>query len=135
MPEEDSDRLGDLDYMVIRIQDAVHELQPEIVYSPSANDVRESRQNAFQATDVAASKVPGFYCYQAATTTLDFRPTIFEDISDFLAQKMTALEYYEAQVEGRPHLDPELARATARYWGRFLGYGVVEPFEVVRHTI
>ena len=135
MPDEDGGRLGDLDYMIIRIQDAVHELEPEIIFAPSANDVRESRQNAFQATEIAGSKVPGFYCYQAATTTLDFRPTVFEDISDYLAQKMVALEHYEAQVKGRPHLDPELARATARYWGRFLGYGEVEPFEVVRATI
>ena len=99
------------------------------------NDVRESRQTAFQATLIACARVHGLYCYQAATTTLEFRPTVFEAISEHLDLKMAALSHYEAQVRGRPHLDPELARATARYWGRFLGYGEVEPFEVVRHSL
>jgi LmbE family N-acetylglucosaminyl deacetylase len=121
--------------MVMAIQDAVHDLSPEIVFTPSANDVRESRLNTHQATLIAASKVPGLYCYQAATTTLEFRPTVFETVSEYLDQKMASLSHYEAQVRGRPHLDPELARSTARYWGRFLGYGEVEPLEVVRHSL
>ena len=35
-------------------------------------------------------------------------------------------------MRSRPHLDPEFVRSTARYWGRFLGYGLVEPLEVIR---
>ena len=34
-----------------------------------------------------------------------------------------------------PHLHPSLARATAQYWGRFLGYADVEPFEVIRQNL
>lgn len=135
LPMEGAPELVDLDVMVLRIQDVIHELDPEIIYAPSGQDVRESRTNTFQAADISGSKVSGFYCYQSATTTPDFRPGVFEDISEYLDQKMAALSHYEAQVRGRPHLDPELARASARYWGRFLGYGEVEPLEVVRHTI
>jgi len=134
-PPDDAPEIGDLDGMVLRIQDTIHEWEPEIIFAPSAKDVRDSRTHTFQAADISGSRVPGFYCYQAATTTLDFRPSIFEDISEYLDQKMAALSHYEAQVLGRPHLDPELARASARYWGRFLGYGEVEPLEVVRHSI
>ncbi len=135
LPLEGAPEIGDLDVMVLRLQDIVHELEPEILFAPSGRDVRESRTHAHQAADISGSKVPGFYCYQSATTTLDFRPGVFEDISEYLDQKMAALSHYEAQVRGRPHLDPDLARASARYWGRFLGYGEVEPLEVVRHTI
>jgi CheY-like chemotaxis protein len=127
--------LPDLDYMVIRVQDAVHELEPDLVFAPSGNDVRESRQHAFKATGIAGSKVPGLYCYQAATSTLEFRPTVFEDLSEYLDQKVGALALYEGHTRGRPHLDPDRARASARYWGRFLGYGEVEPLEVVRHSL
>jgi len=87
------------------------------------------------AAEISAPKSSSLLCYQAATTTLDFRPTLFEDISDFLDQKMAALSHFLMQVQGRPHLDPDLARAAARYWGRFLGYGEVEPFEVTHHTL
>ena len=135
LPRTDRPGIAEMDHMVIQIQDAVHELTPEIVFVPSSQDVRESRLHTYLAADIAAGRVPGFYSYQAATTTLEFRPTMFEDVSDYLDQKMAALSHYDAQVQGRPHLDPELARATARYWGRFLGYGEVEPLEVIRHTI
>lgn len=135
LPENDHRGIAELDQMVLGIQNAVHELKPYIVYAPSGRDVRDSRRNTFRATDISARKVHGFYCYQAATTTLDFRPTMFEDISEHLDQKMAALSHFEAQVRGRPHLDPGLARASARYWGRFLGYGEVEPLEVIRHAL
>ncbi len=132
---EDTPDVADLDEMVVRIQNAVHEVEPDIVLAPSGEDVRDSRKNAFKATDISGGRIPGFYCYQAATTTLDFRPTMFEDISEYLDQKMAALSHFEAQVRGRPHLDPDLARASARYWGRFLGYREVEPLEVMRGSI
>lgn len=135
LPERNYSDIADLDQMVLGIQNAVHEMKPDIVFAPSPRDIRDSRGNAFRATDISARKVSGFYCYQAATTTLDFRPTMFEDISEYLDQKMAVLSHFEAQVRGRPHLDPELARASARYWGRFLGYGEVEPLEVVRHAL
>lgn len=135
LPLDSAQTVADLDVMVLRIQDVIHDLEPDIVYAPSGQDVRESRMNAYKATDISGGKVPGFYCYQSASTTLDFRPGVFEDISEYLDQKMAALSHYEAQVRGRPHLDPGLARASARYWGRFLGYGEVEPFEIVRQSI
>ena len=135
LPEESNPDIPDADGVLIQIKDAIHRLNPDIVYSPSLKDVRESRQQAHKATDLTTPQTTSLFCYQAATTTLEFRPELFEDISDFLDEKMAALTFYQHQVEGRPHLHPDLARATARYWGRFLGYGEVEPFEVIRHNL
>ena len=135
LPPDDSEALPGLEEMLLRIEEAVDSLAPHIVLAPSLHDVRESRQNAYNAVNICASKAESFLCYQAATTTLGFRPTIFEDVSDFLDQKMATLSHFQAQIQGRPHLHPELARASARYWGRFLGYGEVEPFEVVRQKL
>jgi hypothetical protein len=113
----------------------VDELNPDILFAPSINDVRDSRRHAHKAAEIAAKGPVSLFCYQGATTTLQFTPSHFEDISDFLDQKMAALTHFLPQVGRRPHLDPDLARAAARYWGRFLGYGEVEPFEVARHTL
>jgi CheY-like chemotaxis protein len=135
LPPEDSTAMPGLEEMVMHIEDTVDKLAPHVVLAPSLHDVRESRQNAYNAVNICASKAGSFLCYQAATTTLGFRPTIFEDISEFLDQKMAALSHFQAQIQGRPHLHPELARASARYWGRFLGYREVEPFEVVRQKL
>ena len=134
-PPEDATELADLDAALLRIQDTVDTLQPDIIFAPSSNDVRESRRHAYMAAEISTAKSASLLCYQAATTTLDFRPTLFEDISDFLDQKMAALSHFIMDVQGRPHLDPDLARAAARYWGRFLGYGEVEPFEVTQHSL
>jgi CheY-like chemotaxis protein len=134
-PPEDAWEVPALDSALIRIKDVVHELAPALVFAPSPNDIRESRKHAHTATEIALEEGTSLLCYQAATTTLEFRPTVFEDISNFLDQKMAALSHFQDQVQGRPHLDPELSRASARYWGRFLGYGEVEPFEVTRHTL
>jgi LmbE family N-acetylglucosaminyl deacetylase len=135
LPSDDALEIPDLDRALLSVQDALSNLNPEIIFAPSLNDVRESRKHAHTAAEIAAKDPASLLCYQAATTTLDFRPSLFEDISDFLDQKMAALTHYLPQVQGRPHLDPELSRAAARYWGRFLGYGEVEPFEVTRHTL
>ena len=135
LPPDDASDLPEFDTVLIRIKDAVYDLEPRIIFAPSLNDVRESRQHAHTAAEIVATSATSLLCYQAATTTLEFRPTLFEDISDFLDQKMAALSHFQMQVTGRPHLDPGLASAAARYWGRFLGYGEVEPFEVIRHTL
>ncbi len=135
LPPRDAPKLPEMDHCLMRLGDLLDDLSPQLILSPSPNDVRESRQRAFEAAKVAATDIGNFLCYQSATTTLDFRPTVFEEVSDYLDQKMLALSFFEAQDRGRPHLDPELARATARYWGRFLGYGNVEPFEVIRQQL
>jgi CheY-like chemotaxis protein/LmbE family N-acetylglucosaminyl deacetylase len=135
LPAEGTPSLPDLDTVLMRIKDAVQDLMPRMIFAPSLSDVRESRQHAHTAAEIATPDPASLLCYQAATTTLDFRPTLFEDISDFLDQKMAALSHFQHQVQGRPHLDPGLSRAAARYWGRFLGYGEVEPFEATRHSL
>jgi len=135
LPPDDALEVPDLDTTLLRIKDMVEELDPSVIFAPSMNDVRESRRHAHTAAEISVAEPASLLCYQAATTTLDFRPTLFEDVSDFLDDKMAALSHFLTQVQGRPHLDPDLARATARYWGRFLGYGEVEPFEVTRHTL
>ncbi len=135
LPPDDAPELPDLGTALIWIKDAVDNLAPKIVFAPSFNDVRDSRRHAHRAADIATPGSNSLLCYQAATTSLEFRPTLFEDISDFLDQKMAALSHFQLEVQGRPHLDPGLASAAARYWGRFLGYGEVEPFEVIRHNL
>ena len=128
--EASGSAVPNIDDMIDFLSSVVEEEKPEILFAPSRNDVRESRQNAYRAVAMGASEVPNIYCYQAATTTLDFRPTAFQDVKEYMDQKIVVLSAYETQAEGRPHLRPEMARATAKYWGRFLGYGEVEPMEV-----
>lgn len=114
------------------VERLVREHHPDAIFAPSHNDVRESRRDIYRGALSGGPLVPDFLTYQSATTTLDFRPTLFVNIEEYIEEKLGVLNAYADQVHGRPHLEPSLIRATARYWGRFLGYAHVEPLEVVR---
>lgn len=49
-----------------------------------------------------------------------------------MEKKLGALAIFESQHNSKPYLQPDLICATARYWGRFSNYGLVEPMEVIR---
>lgn len=116
------------------IEPIVRELRPDLVYTHSQHDTHQDHRAAFQATLVAARNVPTLMCYQSPSATTAFVPTHFADISDVLETKLSAIERYESQVSKCAYLEPELLRATARYWGRFSRNRYVEPFEVVRSS-
>ena len=74
------------------------------------------------------------FCYQAPSTTVEFKPTRFVAIDEFLERKIEVIQAFSSQVKVRDYLDEELLRATARYWSRFSQARYVEPLEVVRDS-
>ncbi len=114
------------------IEDAIGRFKPTIVYTHTANDGHQDHRNVHRATLVAARGVPNVYCYQAPSTTVEFKPNLFVDISRFVDQKLKLISAYQSQTLVRSYLEEDLIRSTARYWGRFAGYSMVEPLEVVR---
>jgi LmbE family N-acetylglucosaminyl deacetylase len=74
------------------------------------------------------------FCYQAPSTSVEFKPTRFVAIDDFLERKIEVIRAFASQVKVREYLDEELLRATARYWSRFSQARYVEPLEVVRDS-
>jgi LmbE family N-acetylglucosaminyl deacetylase len=57
---------------------------------------------------------------------------MFVEVGPYMEGKISAIGAYQTQTAIRPYLQDELIIATARYWGRFSGYGMAEPMEVVR---
>ena len=114
------------------IKSVIDEVQPTTIYTHTPRDVHQDHRNVHHATLVAARQVPRVLCYQAPSSTVDFRPTRFVSIDAFLDRKIEAIQAYRSQVEIRSYLDAELLRSTARYWARFANSRYVEPLEVVR---
>lgn len=110
----------------------IREIEPTIVYTHTLHDGHQDHRSVHRATIVAARTVPSLYCYQAPSTGIEFQPTRFVEIGEFLDLKVEAIGAYRSQVVKRPYLRESLLRATAEYWGRFAGYGFVEPLEVIR---
>ena len=115
------------------ISNVIAEVDPQIVYTHTPNDAHQDHRSAHTATMIAARRVSRIYSYQAPSTTIDFRPARFVRIDDYMQAKLDAIAAHATQG-ARPYLTPELMHATARYWGRFAGHGLVEPLEVARHT-
>ena len=86
------------------------------------------------ATLVAARGVSRVFCYQAPSSTVDFHPTRFVAIDEYLDRKIEVIQAYTSQVKVRRYLDEELLRSTARYWSRFTQARYVEPLEILRDS-
>ena len=116
------------------IEETVRRVQPTIVYTHSLQDTHQDHRSVHRATVVACRDVPSLYCYQAPSCNVDFRPTKFVEIGEFLDRKVEAIAAYASQTAKRPYLRESLLRATAEYWGRFAQYGLAEALEVVRES-
>lgn len=113
------------------ISQAIATYAPQQVYTHTAADVHQDHRAVHRASLVAARAVPSVFCYQSPSSTVDFHPTYFVDVSAFVDRKIEVLSLYQTQA-GRRYLMPDLVRATARYWGRYGDCSGVEPFEVIR---
>jgi len=114
------------------ISRVIREVAPDVVYTHTANDNHQDHRAVHHATLVAARGVSNVYCYQSPSSTVAFQPSTFVDIREHLGSKLELLHAYATQTSTRAYLSDDHIRATAGYWGRFAGYGLVEPLEVVR---
>jgi len=110
----------------------IEELSPDTIYTPSGHDLNQDHRNVHHATSVAAQRVPRVFCYQTPSSTVEFRPTRFVPVDEFMDRKLAVIRSYTSQVKQRRYLDAELLRATSRYWSRYGHSRFVEPFEVAR---
>lgn len=124
--------VGDPDAMTMMLDRAVGELAPSVLYAPSRGDRHPSRAAASRiASDAARGRVP-VLGYQTATSPSTFAPKKVLDVTPHLDDKAEALGEFREIGGSRPDLDPELARAYARYWGRLQDFGHVEAFEILQ---
>ena len=116
------------------IEETINRVKPTIVYTHSLQDGHQDHRNVHRATVVACREVPSIYCYQAPSGSVDFRPTKFIEVGEFVDRKVRAIGAYASQTVKRPYLRESLLRATTEFWGRFAQYGIAEPLEVVRES-
>lgn len=114
------------------IEKVVEQVQPTHVYTHSFHDNHQDHRNTYHATITACRQISNLYCYLSPSSTVDFKPNIFINIDEFIENKIKVLEVYSSQYNMRQYLEPDLIRATARYWGRFSNYHLVEPMEIIK---
>ena len=108
----------------------VRELKPHTILIPSQADDNPERREAHRISRVAVAEVPTVLGYETATSTPDFRPTRFLDIAPVMISKLEVLTAF--RDHNRPDLQAKYVQAAALHWGRHIGYGEAEAFEVLR---
>ncbi len=114
------------------IERVMHAFEPEIVYTHTPHDLNSDHRGAYRATLIAAREAPTMYCYPTKASGVDFKPEFFVEITEYLERKKEMVSLFQTAETNRPYLKESFVEATAIYWGRFAGFGKVEPLEVVR---
>ncbi len=128
--------------------DVVVKTQPEEVYLPFWGDMQKDHQLATEAAMVALREkydhpVRRIYAYETLSETainlptenFSFIPNVFEDITDFLEDKLKALRFYKSQMHPFPDLrSPESVEALARVRGATVNVQAAEAFMLIRET-
>jgi two-component system, NtrC family, response regulator HydG len=114
------------------IERVVAEIQPTVIFTHSAHDVHQDHRNTNSAVMVAARKVGRVLCFQSPSATVDFRPTHFVTVDEYIDGKLKVIDAFSSQASVREYLEPDLIAATSRYWSRFCDGDHAEAFEVVR---
>lgn len=114
------------------IERVVAEIRPTVIFTHSAHDLHQDHRNTHSAVMVAARKVGRVLCFQSPSATVDFRPTHFVTVDDYIVGKLKIIDAFSSQAAVREYLEPDLIAATSRYWSRFCDGHHAEPFEVVK---
>lgn len=114
------------------IEGVVELLQPTHVFTHTIHDTHQDHRNTHLACIVGCRSVPNVMCYQSPSSTIDFKPSLFIDISHYIKAKLSAIECYKSQSELKPYLEKSFIYSTAKYWGRFSNYHLAEPYEIVK---
>ena len=118
-----------------RVERAVAELKPTIVYVHSRHDSRIDHRTVHEATIMATESVNTVACYHGSHGTVKFSPDRFVPIDGFGEAKLEMLAKFAANDTDRPsYLSPDFVVGSARYWSQF-GIGrFCEPLEIVRES-
>lgn len=128
--------------------DVIRQVAPEEVYIPFWGDMQKDHQIVTEAAMVALREkydhpVKRIYAYETLSETginlptenYAFIPTVYEDISEYLEQKKTALSFFKTQISPFPDLrSPEAVEALARYRGATVNVKAAEAFVLIRET-
>ena len=131
------------------IRKVIEETKPEVVYVVSEGDIHSDHRLVFQAsmsvlkpiymTQLGISRVLSFETLSSTeasatvNTTSKFVPNCFNDISDFLEDKISMMSVYQSELHKDPlPRGPSAIRSLARYRGATCGFEYAEAFMMIR---
>ena len=109
------------------IEEKILLTKAEIVITQSPHDIHQDHKAVFEATKIAARGARTLLCYEDVSTEPHFIPNYFVDISDYMDEKIEAVESHKTQKH-RLYMQPESIRGRASHRGMQSGVKYAEAF-------
>ena len=132
-----------------RISEVIQKIKPDEVYIPHRGDMQMDHQIVVDASMVALRPkyehvIKRVYAYETLSetgwnipnTVNEFIPNVYEDISDFIDEKLSAMNIFQSQLSQFPAARSVGAIDTlAKYRGSTVNLKAAEAFSLIREII
>jgi LmbE family N-acetylglucosaminyl deacetylase len=109
----------------------IHE-DGSIIYVHSPKDYHQDHENIAKSVLSASRKMKNsIFFYETPSTTIEFKPTLYFDISDVFEDKLEYIKQYASQ-ENKKYMEHQAIIGLAQYRGYNIGVKYAEAFEVGR---
>jgi LmbE family N-acetylglucosaminyl deacetylase len=110
----------------------IRKISPSIVYVHSLKDYHQDHSNIAKSILSASRNMKNsILCYEAPSTTLEFTPIAFNNISETFESKMECINQFVSQ-EKKDYVERQAIVNLAKFRGKVINAEYAEAFEVVR---
>ena len=103
-----------------------------IIYVHSPRDYHQDHGNLAKSVLSASRKMKNsIFFYETPSTTIEFKPTLYVDISNVFEDKLKYIRQYSSQ-ENKGYMEDQAIIGLAQYRGYSIGTKYAEAFEVGR---
>lgn len=127
----DTDLAGASQVMVGAIEHRLNGFAPDLVLTHSEHDLHQDHHAVHLSVLRAARRRSSILCFESPSTTRDFNPSVFVDITDHLDIKVEAIHRHRDQ-RGKPYMGADTVRGAATFRGSQSRTPYAEGFEPVR---
>lgn len=118
-------------YTVSLLDKYIHE-DNSMIYVHSPNDYHQDHANIAKSVLSASRKMKNsIFFYETPSTTIEFKPTLYIDISDVFEDKLKYIRQYTSQ-RNKGYMEEQAIVGLAQYRGYSIGVKYSEAFEVGR---
>lgn len=112
------------------IEREIKALGATVVLTHTDVDVHGDHRAVHAATREAARAVPTVLCYEDVSTSKEFVPNYFVDISSYIGDHLKAVSFHRSQGH-RTYMDPEVVRGRAAHRGLQIGTSFAMAFRTL----
>jgi LmbE family N-acetylglucosaminyl deacetylase len=118
---------------ITTIEKYLDTIKPDRVFIPSPTDTHQDHRAAFSASMVACRTIKEIYAYETPSTSRNFTPNFFVDITEHIDLKLKAVKIHSSQG-GKGYMADRAVKGLAEYraFDILLNDRYVEGFDIIK---